>query len=123
MRVCRIIIWLHILCSFVVSAYGEGAAHDHNFVGSDETPQRRVRKRLRGKQRASEYDTPFKRLNTAQHGQKDDRASDDAAEQKHHEEMESNKGELNYKRQTHWQARREWCKKWMSDHEPSFTIY
>mgnify|MGYP004248738417 CR=1 FL=1 len=42
MRVCRIIIWLHILCSFVVSAYGEGAAHDHNFVGSDETPLRNL---------------------------------------------------------------------------------
>ena len=42
MRVCRIVIWLHILCSFVVSAYGEGAAHDHNFVGSDETPLRNL---------------------------------------------------------------------------------
>ena len=40
MRFCRIIIWLHILCSFVVSTYGEGAAHDPNFVGSDETPLR-----------------------------------------------------------------------------------
>ena len=43
MRVCRIIIWLHILCSFVVSAYGEeGAARDPNFVGSDETPLRNL---------------------------------------------------------------------------------
>ena len=42
MRVGRIIIWLHILCSFVVSAYGEGAAHNHNFVGSDETPLRNL---------------------------------------------------------------------------------
>ena len=44
MCVCRIIIWLHILCSSVVkiSAYGEGAAHDHNFVGSDETPLRNL---------------------------------------------------------------------------------
>ena len=40
MRVCRIIIWLHILCSFVPA--GEGAAHDHNFVGSDETPLRNL---------------------------------------------------------------------------------
>ena len=45
MRVCRRILWLNILCSFAVkiSAYvaaGEGAAHDHNFVGSDETPLR-----------------------------------------------------------------------------------
>ena len=42
MRVCRIILWLHILCSFVVSAYGEGAARDPNFVGSDETPLRNL---------------------------------------------------------------------------------
>ena len=43
MHVCRIILWLHILCSFVVSAYGEeGAARDHNFVGSDETPLRNL---------------------------------------------------------------------------------
>ena len=47
MRVCRIFIWLHILCSFLVkvSAYvaaGEGVAHDHNFVGSDETPLRNL---------------------------------------------------------------------------------
>ena len=40
MRVGRIIIWLHILCSFVPA--GEGAAHDHNFVGSDETPLRNL---------------------------------------------------------------------------------
>ena len=47
MRVCRIIIWLNILCSFVVkvSAYvaaGEGAAHDQIFFGSDETPLRNL---------------------------------------------------------------------------------
>ena len=47
MHVCRRILWLHILCSFLVqiSAYvaaGKGAAHDHNFVGSDETPLRNL---------------------------------------------------------------------------------
>ena len=47
MRVCRRILWLNILCSFAVkiSAYvaaGEGAAHDHNFFSSDETPLRNL---------------------------------------------------------------------------------